>query len=148
MFKFLLNLFFISFLLNFVWEISQMGFYSALGMGDLSDYWNFVRIHWQVSLKDALMVVLAYLVIGFVLRNWSWPASFNRGWIVLLAVLPLWQAVVEYYSVYIYGRWGYAESMPLLFGIGLLPILQMLILPSAAILLSRYLLQGRASVSL
>ena len=115
-----------------------MGFYSTLGMGNLSDYWNFVRIHWSVSLKDALMVVLVYLAIGFILRNWSWPAGHNRGWVMLVVALPLWQAILEYYSVYVYGRWGYAESMPLLFGIGLLPVLQMLILPSIAILLSRH----------
>jgi len=135
-----------------------MGFYSTLGMGDVSDYWNFVRIHWEVSLKDAFMVVLVYLVIGALLRNClpmgdvpkrqHWALSFNRGWIILLVVLPLWQAVVEYYSVYTYGRWGYAESMPLVFGIGLLPVLQMLILPSVAIFLSRHLLPAQTSVSL
>lgn len=148
MLKFLLNLFFISFLLNFTWEISQMGFYSNLGMGDISDYWNFVMIHWQVSLKDALMVVLVYLVIGMILRNWFWAKNWNSGWAILIITLPVWQAIIEYYSVYIYGRWGYAESMQLILGIGLLPILQMLILPSLSILLSRHLLGGRTSDTL
>ena len=136
MLRFLATLFFISFLLNFTWEISQMGFYSTLGMGDISDYWNFVLIHWQVSLKDALMVVLVCLAIGLIFRDLPWFKNINKKWILLLA-LPIWQAVIEYYSVYVYGRWGYAESMPLISGIGLLPILQMLILPSIAILLSR-----------
>lgn len=145
--KFLLNLFLISFLLNFVWEISQMAFYSTLGMGDISDYWSFVRIHWVVSMKDALMIIFICLVIGFISKDWFWPKNLNKSWILLLA-LPIWQAVIEYYSVYIYGRWGYAEFMPLLFGIGLLPVLQMLILPSVAIILSRHLLPGRASVTL
>lgn len=136
MFKFLSKLFFISFLLNFVWEISQMGFFGPLGMGSLDNYNNFVKIHWEVSLKDALMVAVVYLLIGFLLRNWQWAKTFNSGWVMLWLVLPLWQAVVEYYSVYVYNRWAYAPSMPLLFGIGLLPILQMLILPTMAILLS------------
>ncbi len=138
MFKFLVNLFSISFLLNFTWEISQMGFYSTLGMGDISDYWNFVLIHWEVSLKDALMVVAIYLLIGAILKNSAWAKVWNSGWLMLWLALPFWQAVIEYYSVHIYGRWGYADSMPLLFGIGLLPILQMAILPSVAILLSRH----------
>jgi len=56
---------------------------------------------------------------------------------MLWVVLPLWQMGVEYYSVYLYRRWAYAEAMPLIFGIGFSPILQMLILPSLAILLSR-----------
>ena len=141
MIKFLANLFLLSFLLNFIWEISQMGFYSPLGMGSLENYNNFVKIHWLVSLKDALMVVAVYWAIGFILRNWQWSKSFNRGWIMLLVVLPIWQFVVEYYSVYQYHRWAYAEAMPLVFGIGLLPILQMLILPTLSVFLTRHLLK-------
>ncbi|MDO8429978.1 MAG: hypothetical protein Q7S73_01255 [bacterium] len=147
MFKFLANLFFISFLLNFVWEISQMVFYSELGMGIRNNYIEFLKIHWAVSLKDALMIMSAYLIIGFLIRNClptgdvpkeqDWSKSFNLGWVMLWLLLPLWQAVIEYYSVYLYHRWAYAPAMPLIFGIGLLPILQMLILPSAAILLSK-----------
>lgn len=117
-----------------------MGFYGPLGMGSLDNYNNFVKIHWEVSSKDALMVVVIYLAIGFLLRNWQWAKSFNRGWVILWVTLPLWQAVIEYYSVRIYNRWAYAEAMPLIFGIGLSPLLQMLILPSVAIFLSRYLL--------
>ena len=136
--KFSLHLFFVSFLLNFVWEITQMPLYSEMGLGIRLDYLEFLRIHWQVSLQDALMVVAVYLVIGFLLRNWLWAKSFNRGWVILLISLPLWQGIIEYYSVYLYHRWAYAESMLLIFGIGLSPLLQMLILPSAAILLSRH----------
>lgn len=119
-----------------------MRFYSPLGMGDVSDYWNFVSIHWQVSLRDALMVVLGYLVIGAILRSWNWVRNWNLGWLILLVSLPAWQAIIEYYSVYVYGRWGYAAAMPLVSGIGVLPLLQMLILPGFAMLLSRHLLKG------
>ena len=157
MIKFLENLFFISFLLNFAWEISQMPFYSEMGMGLRDNYLEFLRIHWEVSLKDALMVVVVCLVIGFLLRNWQWAKprkagspdqssaidlgikTFNGGWVILWLSLPIWQGIIEYYSVYIYSRWAYADSMPLLLGIGLLPLLQMLILPSLAVLLSRHL---------
>jgi len=114
-----------------------MVFYSEIGMGIRDNYLEFLKIHWQVSLMDALMVVAVYLAIGFLLRNWEWAKTFNRGWLALWITLPLWQAIVEYYSVYFYSRWAYGELMPLIFGIGLLPILQMLILPSLAILISR-----------
>lgn len=141
MFLFLINLFGVSFLMNFVWEISQMGFYGNSGMGDISDYIIFLQIHWQVSLKDALMVVLAYLAIGLILKNWKWVNGWNMGWVILLVSLPVWQAIVEYYSVHIYGRWSYGGMMPLIFGIGALPLLQMLILPGISLLMSRHLLK-------
>lgn len=115
-----------------------MPFYSEMGMGIRGNYLEFLKIHWEVSLKDALMVTAVYLVIGFLLRNWQWPKSFNKGWVMLWISLPLWQTIVEYYSVYLHSRWVYAEAMPLIFGIGFSPILQMLILPSLAILLSRH----------
>lgn len=114
-----------------------MPLYGEMGMGIRSDYLEFLKIHWEVSLKDALMAAAVFLAIGFLLRNWQWAKSFNRGWVMLWIVLPVWQATVEYYSVYIAQRWAYAEAMPLIFGIGLSPILQMLILPSIAILLIR-----------
>ena len=115
-----------------------MPLYGEMGMGIRGNYLEFLKIHWEVSLKDALMVAAVYLVIGFLLRNWEWPRNFNCGWIILWLALPLWQGIIEYYSVYVANRWAYAEAMPLIFGIGLSPILQMLILPSAAILMSHY----------
>ena len=119
-----------------------MSLFSEMGMGTRSNYWEFVRIHWEVTAKDALMVVTVYLIVGFLLRNWQWVKNLNRGWVVSWIALPLWQGIIEYYSVYIYSRWAYSETMPLLFGIGITPLLQMLILPSIAILLSRHYLNG------
>ncbi len=134
MIKFLSKIFFVSFLLNFLWEISQMGFYSEIGIGSVSNYNQFVKIHWLVSLKDALMVVLVISLISLILKNWLWTERVNKIWLWLL-VLPVWQGIIEYHAVYIAHRWAYLETMPLIFGIGLLPLLQMLILPAVAILI-------------
>ena len=35
----------------------------------------------------------------------------------------------EWYNVYRAGSWGYTTSMPMIFGIGLSPLLQWLVLP-------------------
>ena len=35
----------------------------------------------------------------------------------------------EWYNVYRAGNWGYTASMPMIFGIGLSPLLQWLIIP-------------------
>ena len=39
----------------------------------------------------------------------------------------------EWYNVYRAGNWGYTASMPMIFGIGLSPLLQWLILPPAMV---------------
>ncbi|HEY4500098.1 MAG TPA: hypothetical protein VJH70_03200 [Candidatus Paceibacterota bacterium] len=135
MIKVLLKIFFISFLLNFFWEVSQMGWYSDMGMGSLANYNQFVKIHWLVSTKDTLMVMLVISLISLIIKNWSWTERVNKIWLWLL-VLPIWQGIIEYHAVYIAHRWAYLDAMPLVYGIGLLPLLQMLILPPLAVFLS------------
>jgi len=139
--KFLLHLFLMAFLLNFAWEMTQLPLYSEIGLGT-RDYVEALKIHWDVTIKDSLMILAVYLAIGFFMRNWGWPKSFGKEWLIFLLALPIWQAIIEYYSVYLIGRWAYAEIMPIVLGIGLSPLLQMLFLPSAALLLSRHLLSN------
>lgn len=45
----------------------------------------------------------------------------------------------EWYNVYRAGSWGYTASMPLIFSIGLSPLLQWLILPPVLVLAYRRL---------
>ncbi|MDE2001707.1 MAG: hypothetical protein KGI60_04060 [Patescibacteria group bacterium] len=135
--RFLVNLFGISFLLNFVWEISQMGLYAMSGMGIRSDYGQFLAIHWQVSLKDALMVVAMYAIVAILMRRWDWAADVHYGWAIFVVGLVSWQTAIECYSVYVAGRWAYAPAMPLLFGIGFAPLAQMALLPLIALLWAR-----------
>lgn len=115
-----------------------MPLYSEMGMGIRSDYLEFLKIHWRVSAQDALMVLTVYILVAILWRNFYWPKlSSVFPWSLFIVLLPLWQAAVEYHAVYLAYRWAYAESMPLIFGIGLSPILQMLILPSLVVVLSR-----------
>ena len=45
----------------------------------------------------------------------------------------------EWYNVYRVGNWGYTASMPTVFGIGLSPLLQWLILPPVMVAVYRTL---------
>jgi len=113
-----------------------MIFFSELGMGSLADYGNFLKIHWIVSLKDAAMVVVLYIVVALINRNWHWGRYFNkRRLIPLLFLGAVWAIGIEYYHVILNHDWGYKYDW-----VGLLPVLQMLILPASAILLSRRIL--------
>lgn len=138
---FLSQFFIVSFLLNFLWEVTQMIFYSPIGMGgDFRDLGFFIRAHWLVSLKDALIILGLYILVALVLKNWHWGRHFTRRRIVLLwGIALVWAAALEYYHVHIVRDWSYLASMPLIpiINIGLWPVLQMLILPVAAIWLTR-----------
>jgi len=127
--RFLSYLFIVAFLLNFVWEFFQAPFYQFSQPKNLLWY----------SLRDGLMIVVLYLAVGSVLRNWRWGRRFNSRRLILLWVLgAVWAIALEYFSLDA-SRWTYSVEMPLLpfLNVGLWPVLQMLILPTVAIILTR-----------
>ncbi len=117
-----------------------MSFYKFEGMGDLSNYSKFVEIHWIASFKDALIVFCLYFVVGILVRNIYWGRKLNNKRIAILLVLgALWAIGIEYNAVILNHRWAYADFMPLLplLNVGLLPVVQMMVLPLLSIFLTR-----------
>lgn len=140
MLKFFAHLFIVSFLLNFFWEISQMSFYAGVGMGQIGEYNLFLKTHWWVSLKDALIVLGLYVIVALLLRNWHWGRHFTKKRLGILFILSfLWATGLEYYHVNIHHDWAYLPNMPLLplIDVGLWPVLQMIIVPVVAVWLTR-----------
>ncbi len=117
-----------------------MGFYSSLSMGDTSNYWHFLNVHWYAAAVDAMMVVILYLITGAIFKNFNWVKNpvKNNFW-TIAALGAVWAILIEYHSVYVAGRWGYAALMPLLpiLKVGLWPVLQMTLLPGLAVYLSK-----------
>lgn len=117
-----------------------MSFYQFEGLQSVSDYINFIQVHWIASFKDGLMVVILYLAVGILMRNLSWGRKLNNKRLIILVVLGMvWAVGIEYHAVNVADRWAYAGSMPTLpvLNVGVLPILQMMILPAVAIWLAR-----------
>ena len=104
-----------------------------------------LRIAWAVfhcSLGDVVIALAMFALAGMALRRADWPASrpWAGGAIVVIGAMAytVWS---EWHNVYRAGSWGYAASMPLIFGIGLSPLLQWLILPPAMVVAYRKLRQ-------
>jgi hypothetical protein len=117
-----------------------MPFFEFSGLGKVAHYVQFIQTHWWVSFKDALMTVFLYLAVGLSVKNIYWGRKFgNKRLLILLVLAGLWSIFVEYHAVQVAHRWAYAPSMPLLpvLGVGLWPLLQMLIIPPLAIFLAR-----------
>jgi hypothetical protein len=117
----------LAFILNLVWEIGHVRLYTIWMQADN------VRIALAVfhcSLGDVVVALAMFALAGLLLRRADWPAS--RAWpgtmIVVIGAMAF-TAWSEWYNVYRAGNWGYTASMPLIFGIGLSPLLQWLILP-------------------
>ncbi len=117
----------LAFVLNLIWEIAHVRLYTIWGAGDG------VSVAWAVfhcSLGDVLIALTMFALAGIALRRADWPAwrPWTGGVIVVIGAIAftVWS---EWYNVYRAGNWGYMASMPMIFGIGLSPLLQWLILP-------------------
>ena len=117
----------LAFVLNLAWEIAHVRLYAIWMEADG------IRIAWSVfhcSLGDVVIALAMFALAAAVLRRAHWPASrpWAGGAIVVIGAMAF-TAWSEWFNVYRAGKWGYAAGMPLLFGIGLSPLLQWLILP-------------------
>ena len=127
----------LAFSLNLVWEISHVGLYTIWREADG------LRIAWSVfhcTLGDVVIALAGFALAAIVLWRTNWPTSrpWTGGVIVVISAITFttWS---EWYNVYRAGAWGYATSMPLIFGIGLTPLLQWLILPPVIVVAYRKL---------
>ena len=131
----------LAFVLNLVWEIGHVRLYSIWTDADG------LRIAWSLlhcTLGDVLIALSMFALAGIVLRRADWPASrpWAGGVIVVIGAMAF-TAWSEWYNVYRAGNWGYAASMPMIFGIGLSPLLQWLILPPVMVVAYRTLERAR-----
>jgi hypothetical protein len=121
------KIFIVAVVLNYVWEIAQGILYA--GMDYKKDIWLHCFI---ASLGDGLLVWIIHLVGWGAFGRSDWFMLHHRGpWLVMIATGLLIGIMVEWVAVHLLGRWSYTDQMPLVPGleIGLVPILQMLVLP-------------------
>ena len=135
------SLFVISVPLNFVWELAQMPLY--VEDGKLLEF----AAHCIVpSLGDGVIVLMIFGVGWWVLRRADWFVRPSASAYALMLVTGLVIAIlIEWVAVYGMGRWRYTARMPVLpvLGVGLSPVLQMLLLPPLIFKLAALWLQRR-----
>jgi len=127
----------LAFVLNLTWEIAHVRLYT---LWTTSDRLTIARDLLHCSLGDVAIALALFALAGMVLRRADWPAS--RAWAggaIVVAGAMAFTAGSEWYNVYRAGNWGYSASMPMIFGIGLSPLLQWLILPPVLIIAYRRL---------
>ena len=122
-----------SFFLNLAWEIAQLPLFT------IPSAQNTRQIAYAVAhctAGDVAIAVVSFLIAAVALRDANWPASHPwRGVAIAIFSGVLYTAYAEWYNVYQAGYWAYSSSMPLLFGIGVSPLLQWILIPAATVLI-------------
>jgi hypothetical protein len=111
---------------NFLWELAQSPAYSDWGRG-----WSYLlRTRLHCTAGDGLILLGAFWATSLVVRDRAWIGGPRQGPLALFLGLGLAYTVwSEWLNVSIRSAWGYSTTMPSLFGIGVLPLAQWLVVP-------------------
>lgn len=120
--------------LHFAWEMLQ-----APAFADFAEStWAGTVRCFTAALGDVVLASSAYAITALAFRREAWPV--RRGWILPAAIwiaLGIVATVAFERLALSRGRWAYGPEMPLLFGIGVLPLLQWIVVPALTLVLLR-----------
>ena len=134
--KYLLRWALLTFLLNGLWEAAQLPLYT---LWQDTDRRRIVAYALHSVAGDVLLATVLFLVAAALLRDFGWPVQRPwRGGLTVIAGGLVYTGFSEWYNVYQTGAWSYADSMPRVFGIGLAPLLQWLVVPVLTLVAFRH----------
>jgi len=134
---------------NLVWESLHLPLYTIWQTGTVGEN-AFAVFH--CTLGDLLIAANTLAVALLVAGNRAWPA--RRFWPVATLTIVFgvgYTIYSEWLNVSVRAAWAYSELMPVLsigdVRIGLSPLLQWIVLPAVALMLTRRWLAGERSSS-
>jgi hypothetical protein len=112
--------------LHFAWEMAQGNLYLLMHS---MPFWRATAFCARATAGDLVITTIAFSAAAMS-RGWHWPLLRRRlsPTLIFLTVGMLITVVSEIYAVST-GRWAYDERMPQIFGIGLSPLLQWIVIP-------------------
>lgn len=122
--KIVVSYFIFAYLSNFFWE-TWHAVYLYESHGNISTK-SYIGMIGYVSLVDAFLLLGIFAIGAMIWKNFSWYTPMSqqkRAYVVLLAMTIA--IAIEIKGVYIFNQWSYSEAMPVLFGIGISPLLQL-----------------------
>ncbi len=113
--------------LNFAWEMLQAKWFASMQGVPLL---RATILCFRAALGDLVIVAIGFAAAALVARTSAWPAE-RRLVIPATVFVAVALAIAIGYEVFALStaRWRYDDTMPTLFGIGVLPLLQWLLLP-------------------
>ena len=117
----------LSFLFHLAWEALHVRLYT---IWDEPDRLYVAGAVLHCTLGDVIIATAAFALAAWLFRRADWPMPWPvRGTLVVVAAAMTFTVWSEWYNVYRVDSWAYAPEMPTIFGIGLTPLSQWLLLP-------------------
>jgi len=130
------------FALNALWEAVQSPLYADRGGSVRYLVWS--RLH--CALRDVLILLGSFWIVALFWRGRGWIAAGRLVPGLLFVALGLaYTAASELLHTRFFLSWAYAPEMPRIFGVGLAPILQWVLIPTVLLFIlgpSRALASG------
>lgn len=122
--------------INYVWEMLQMPLYEGMYFSEPASY----LLCLKASFGDANIAIAIYLLGSLLFRDWRWSNNMTIAKLAYLSVAGGSTAIVIESLAFDAGWWNYSHLMPLLplLKVGLVPFLQLILLPYPS-----YLIAGR-----
>ncbi len=110
---------FIVLILNLIWEFSHFPLYHNLtGISN-------IPLLLIASIGDLFLISLVFLVISYKNKTTNWIKAPDYSDYFLIILLGSFISIlIEVISINL-GSWAYRETMPVIFGIGLSPLVQL-----------------------
>jgi len=125
----------LSVVLELAWESAHVRLYT---LWSDPDRWYVARAVLHCTLGDVVIGTTAYGLAAWLLRRVNWP--IHRPWLgtaIVIAATTLFTVWSEWNNVFRLRSWAYTPQMPIVFGIGLTPLLQWVLLPPLMVVLTR-----------
>lgn len=121
------------------WEILQSPFYADTFEVSWATL-GYNRLHCTVG--DTLILLTSFWIVASVWGR-SWMSPDGRAPLATFIALGItYTAFSEYFNVILVQSWAYSQWMPTLSGIGLLPLVQWIVVPTTIVLLVRRRIAG------
>ena len=120
--------------LSLTWEGLQWPFYTDAFSASWSQL-AYNRVHCPIG--DVLILLVAFWLVALVWRRGWIGGAGTTPFILFLAVGPGYTLWSEYFNVHLIQSWAYSRWMPAVFGIGLVPLIQWIVVPAAVVWLTR-----------
>lgn len=129
----------VEFILHAIWEYTACGlFYTMGGQGFIEHQLLMI----QATIGDVFIALGLFLILAFVNRQSDWFLEKweRKDYVISILYSVLIAFYFEIHALYI-GRWGYQETMPLIYGtpIAIAPVIQLaLLLPLGFIITKKF----------